>query len=90
MLWCDEKKINRFGSDGIVLVRRRSSELFHPECLQSIIKGCGGSIMAWACLSATETGLYNLTIHLHVYIKHLPFHITKKESVFLFYLCLAN
>ena len=57
VLWSNEKKFKRLGSDYIVWVRRRPSELFHPESLRGTIKGCGSSIMALTCFSATGLGV---------------------------------
>lgn len=56
VLFSDEKKFNRFGSDGRVYVRRRVGEALHPSCLRGTVKGGGGSLMAWGCFSASGTG----------------------------------
>lgn len=56
VLWTDEKKFNRRGSDGRVYVRRTPTEELKPYCLQGTIKGGGGSIMAWASFSASGPG----------------------------------
>ena len=51
VLFSDEKKFNRLGSDGRVYVRRNPFEAYLPECLQGTVKGGGGSCMMWACFS---------------------------------------
>ena len=56
VLFSDEKKFNRLGSDGRVYVRRRIGEALLPNCLRGTVKGGGGSLMAWACFSACGTG----------------------------------
>lgn len=56
VLWSDEKKFNKRGSDGRVYIRRSTTEEFLPCCTQGTVKGGGGSIMAWACFSAKGPG----------------------------------
>lgn len=56
ILWSDEKKFNRLGSDGRIYVRRRTGEAFRPVCLKGTVKGGGGSLMCWASFSARGTG----------------------------------
>jgi len=56
VLFTDETKINRFGSDGRQYVRRRSGEEFAPKCTTSTVKGFGGSIMVWGCFRSSGTG----------------------------------
>ena len=56
VLFSDEKKFNRLGSDGRVYVRRRVGEALLPNCLRGTVKGGGVSLMAWVCFSARGTG----------------------------------
>ena len=51
VLFLDEKKYNRFGSDGKRYVRRRKGEQLNPKCLQKSVKGGGGSVMVLAAFS---------------------------------------
>jgi len=45
VLFSDEKKFNRLGSDGRVYVRRRIGEALYPICLHGTVNGGGGSLM---------------------------------------------
>jgi transposase len=56
VLWSDESKFQRFGSDGKTYVRRRPGEEFHPKCLRPTVKGGGGSVMVWGAFSRNGTG----------------------------------
>lgn len=56
VLWTDESKINRLGSDGATYVRRRRGERFAPRCLLPTLRGGGGSVMVWAAFSSSGTG----------------------------------
>ena len=47
VLFTDESKFNRFGSDGKIYVRRRPGEKFSPKCTKGTVKGGGGSDMIW-------------------------------------------
>ena len=42
VLFTDESKFNRFGSDGKTYVRRRPGEEFSPKCTKGTVKGGGG------------------------------------------------
>jgi len=52
----DEKKFNRFGNDGSGYVWRKKGEALHPQCLRPTVKGGGGSVMVWGCVSRSGTG----------------------------------
>lgn len=56
VLWSDETKINRFGSDGRQYVRRPRRKEFDPRYTEKTIKHGGGSIMVWACFSGNGVG----------------------------------
>lgn len=56
VLWSDETKINLFGSDGKMYVRRPKNTEFDPKYTKKTIKHGGGSIMIWGCFSTTGVG----------------------------------
>jgi transposase len=56
VLFSDESKFNRLGSDGRQYVRRRKDEEFHPRCTVSTLQGGGGSVMVWGVISAHGPG----------------------------------
>jgi len=56
VLFTDESKFNRLGSDGVQYVRRRPGEEFLPKCTIPTVKGGGGSIMLWGAFSRDGTG----------------------------------
>ena len=52
MLFSDESKFNRLGSDGRQYVRRRKDKEFNPRCTVSTLQGGGGSVLVWGVISA--------------------------------------
>ena len=56
VLWTDESKFMKNGSEGRIYVRRRKDEEFHPKCTQGTVKGSGGSVMVWGAMSANGPG----------------------------------
>ena len=56
VLWSDESKFSRTGSDGRTYIRRRVGEEFHPRCTIGTIKHGGGKVMVWAAFSRNGTG----------------------------------
>ena len=56
VLWSDESKFNRLGSDGRQYVRRRKGEEFSQKCTEMTLKGGGGSVMVWGCFSRSGPG----------------------------------
>lgn len=56
ILWSDETKINRVGSDGKMYVRRPNGCAFDPRYVSPVVKHGGGSIMVWACFSWNGVG----------------------------------
>jgi transposase len=56
VLWSDESKFQRFGSDGRTYVRRRPGEEFDRKCLKPTVKGGGGSVMVWGAFSRNGMG----------------------------------
>lgn len=51
VLWTDESKYNRFGSDGKLYVRRPKNQQFNPRYTIKTVKHGGGSIMVWGAIS---------------------------------------
>lgn len=56
VIFTDESKFNRFGSDGKVYVRRRKGEEFRKNCIKPTVKGGGGSVLVWGSMTAKGTG----------------------------------
>ena len=56
MLCSDESKFELFGSNRRQYVRRRVGERYNNESLQPLVKHGGGSVMVWACISASDVG----------------------------------
>lgn len=57
VVWSDESKINRFGSDGREWTWRASGESLKPRHVKPTLKFGGGSIMVWGCMAAKGAGL---------------------------------
>ncbi|CAK9832675.1 Transposable element Tc1 transposase, partial [Anthophora retusa] len=56
VVFTDESKFNRVGSDGKSYVRRRVGEEFDPKCIKSTIKGGGGAVMIWGAMTINGVG----------------------------------
>uniref|UniRef100_A0A1I7XBJ4 Transposable element Tcb1 transposase n=2 Tax=Heterorhabditis bacteriophora TaxID=37862 RepID=A0A1I7XBJ4_HETBA len=56
VVFSDESKFNRFGSDGKKYVRRRPGEEFMPKCTIPTIKHGGGSVMVWPAFNRNGPG----------------------------------
>lgn len=56
VLWSDETKINLFGSDGKMHVRRPKNSEFDPKYTKKTVKHGGGNLMIWGCFSASGVG----------------------------------
>jgi hypothetical protein len=50
VVWSDETKINRFGSDGRKWVWKRAGEGLSDRLVQGTQKYGGGSLMMWGCM----------------------------------------
>lgn len=50
VVWSDETKINRLGSDGEHYVWRRKGEKLSKRLVQGTVKFGGGSLMMWGCM----------------------------------------
>ena len=56
VLWCDEMKINLFGSNGFKRVWLRPGEEYKDKCVMPPVKHGGGNVMVWGCMSAAGVG----------------------------------
>lgn len=57
VIWSDETKINRFGSDGRTWVWKGSEEKgLIPREVEGTVKHGGGSLMMWGCMLWRGTG----------------------------------
>lgn len=56
VIFSDETKINRFGSDGLRWTWVRDNEPLQPRSVISTVKGGGGSLMIWGCITAGGVG----------------------------------
>lgn len=56
VIFSDETKINRFGSDGRNWTWRRDGESLQPKDVKQTMKNGGGSIMLWGCITASGVG----------------------------------
>src|ERR1700761_9073854 len=56
LIWSDESKINRFGSDGRKWVRKKPRECLSDRTVNTTLKFGGGSIMIWGCMTWEGVG----------------------------------
>lgn len=56
VIWSDESKINRFGSDGRKWVWKKPGECINDRVVDKTVKHGGGSIMVWGCFGWDGTG----------------------------------
>jgi len=56
VVWTDETKINRFGSDGSKYAWKRDDEPIQPRHIQKTVKHGGGSIKLWSCITYEGIG----------------------------------
>jgi transposase len=56
VVFSDETKINRFGSDGKKWSWRRDIEPLQPRSVKATVKGGGGSLMIWGCVTSQGVG----------------------------------
>jgi hypothetical protein len=57
VLWSDETKVNRFGSDGQVWVWKKKGEQLSDRTTTPTVKHGGGSIMVWGCMGWNGVGM---------------------------------
>ena len=58
VIWSDETKINRFGSDGLRYAWKRNSESVQKQHVQQTMKHGGGSIIIRGCITYEECLLF--------------------------------
>ena len=56
VIWPDETKINRFGSDGRLWCWKLQGEGLSDRTVQPTLKHGGGSVMVWGCVTAHGVG----------------------------------
>jgi len=56
VVWTDETKVNRFGSDGNKYAWKRDDEPIQPRHVQKTVKHGGGSIKLWSCITYEGVG----------------------------------
>ena len=56
VIWSDESKINRFGSDGRKWVWKKPGECLSDRSVNTTLKFGGGSIMIWGCMTWEGVG----------------------------------
>lgn len=56
VVWSDETKINRLGSDGRKWVWKRPADGLTAQHVQGTVKFGGGSLMIWGCMTAQGVG----------------------------------
>lgn len=56
VIWSDETKINRFGSDGRHYTYKRLGERLQPKHVKQTVKHGGSSIMIWGCITYDGPG----------------------------------
>ena len=56
VVWSDETKVNRFGSDGRKWCWKKPGSAIKSHHVQPTVKFGGGSIMVWGCMTAQGTG----------------------------------
>jgi len=94
VIWSDETKINRFGSDGRKYAWKRDDEPIQPHHVQKTVKHGGGSIKLWSCITYEGVGYIakiDTTLNQHLYKEILEddlmdtieeYGIEKKEMFF--------
>jgi transposase len=56
VIWSDETKINRLGSDGRKWVWKKSGERLSDRLVEGTVKFGGGSVMIWGCMTWEGVG----------------------------------
>jgi len=56
VIWTDETKVNRFGSDGQAYAWKRSEENLQKRHVKQTLKYGGGNIMVWSCITWEGVG----------------------------------
>lgn len=56
VIWSDETRIDRFGSDGKIYAWKRDTDPLSPRHVQQTRKHGGGNIMIWSCITWQGVG----------------------------------
>ncbi len=93
VLWCDETKINLFGSDGVKRVWGQPGEEYKDECV-STVKHSGGSIMVWDS-TGSAAGIGKLqfiegTMNSNMYCDIIGFNFSYPTQAFLPTVCVLS
>lgn len=56
VLWTDESKFEKFGSNRRQYVRRRAGERVMESCIIPSVKHGGGNVMVWGCFGNNQVG----------------------------------
>ena len=56
VIYSDETKVNRWGSDGAQITWKHKDDSLQPHNIQTRLKGAGGSIMVWGCMTSLGVG----------------------------------
>lgn len=56
VVWSDETKINRFGSDGVNWMWMKTSGSIENAAVHPTVKFGGGSLMFWGCMTSSGVG----------------------------------
>lgn len=92
VIWSDETKINRFGSDGVSWCYKRSDEGIRLEQVNQTVKHGGGSVMVWSCITWEGVGylvFIDTTMDKHLYkrileedfIETIDYYNLKKDDI---------
>ena len=57
VIWSDETKINRFGSDGHQYVWKKRGEPLYDRTTTPTVKFGGGNLMVWECMGWNGVGV---------------------------------
>ena len=57
VIWSDETKINRIGSDGRIYVWKNGGEPLQDKEVQGTVKFGGGSLIVWGCMGWNGVGI---------------------------------
>jgi hypothetical protein len=71
VIWSDEVKINRYGSDGKHYTWKRPHEQLQAKHVQQTIKHGGGNVMVWSCITWEGVGFItkiDTTMDKHLYL----------------------
>ena len=56
VIYSNETKVNRWGLDGAQITWKHRDDPIQPHNIQTILKGSGGSMMVWGCMTSLGVG----------------------------------